>query len=708
MSAYRWLLPLRGAPDETAAAALEELAGCAPEDVLWVSGRSAPLPFAAVEPRRARRLLGRSYLAVVLDLHDGPDADLIGLSGGFVWGGGALMLRLPVDHELPMAGRARLAVWPFGESDVGDRLWARLLTGIDGRSSRWTPAVARAFRDRLSTPLAGDPATDAQARAVTALTAAWLSGSPRSTVLVADRGRGKSAALGLALRRWGEAGGEWSRVAVVADDAAAWPEIRRFAGVGPEGDGPRVMSALAAAGQAMVERDPPPLSLLIIDEAARLPVPVLQRIVERHPSVHLALSTTARGYEGTGRGFELRFVPWLAGRRPVARLTMDAPIRFVAGDPLERWLFDRLLLDAEPATLPTNIALEAIEATELDRGALAADERLLRDLFGLLVHAHYRTTPGDLHRLLDAPNLRIHALLLGDRVVAATWIALEGGLTAAMCDDLYWGRQRLRGHALTETLVSHCGAPPAGRLELARSVRIAVHPALRRRGLGRRLVEHVHRAHPVDLFGTVFGATPGLIAFREAVGYRLVRLGASRGSRTGEPAAVMMRPVSPAAEALVQRLGQALARGLPLQLELMDGDGLLLLDPALRGALLSAAERASAGAPASDAPADATVAHFAFGPRTFESAAGPIIALCEAHRSDLAALSSVERGLIEGRVLARKGWDAVMAEVGLPSVAATMRGVRRAVRALVRRVRPDIEAQWGPERAAGSVQSVSR
>jgi tRNA(Met) cytidine acetyltransferase len=67
----------------------------------------------------------------------------------------------------------------------------------------------------------------------------------------------------------------------------------------------------------------------------------------------------------------------------------------------------------------------AIEAVALDRDALVADETQLREFFGLLVHAHYRTTPGDLHRLLDAPNLRLHALRHRGQVVAACLLALS-------------------------------------------------------------------------------------------------------------------------------------------------------------------------------------------------------------------------------------------------------------------------------------------
>ncbi len=65
---------------------------------------------------------------------------------------------------------------------------------------------------------------------------------------------------------------------------------------------------------------------------------------------HLAFATTARGYEGTGRGFLLRFVRWLEQRpEPVDHLRLDTPIRFAPDDPVERFTFEALLLDAKPS-----------------------------------------------------------------------------------------------------------------------------------------------------------------------------------------------------------------------------------------------------------------------------------------------------------------------------------------------------------------------
>ena len=91
--------------------------------------------------------------------------------------------------------------------------------------------------------------------------------------------------------------------------------------------------------------------VIMIDEAAQIPVPVLQRIVRRHSGTHFIFATTTRGYEGSGRGFTLRFVEWLRNLDPTLHEEdLTEPIRWSSCDPLERMVYDALLLDAQYPT----------------------------------------------------------------------------------------------------------------------------------------------------------------------------------------------------------------------------------------------------------------------------------------------------------------------------------------------------------------------
>jgi tRNA(Met) cytidine acetyltransferase len=419
--------------------------------------------------------------------------------------------------------------------------------------------------------------------------------------------------------------------------------------------------------------------IIVVDEAAQLPLPLLESLVSRHPRATLAFATTTHGYEGTGRGFVLRFLDWLAKARPqpTEQLTLKEPIRWKLGDPLEHFVYRLLALDVEVA--PASLRAGALPAPRrIDKDELARDEALLRSLLALLVHAHYRTTPADLERLLDAPNLDVFAIVEDRRVLGATLVAREGALPRATSEALARGEWRIRGHALADTLIVHAGRVDAGELEQVRSVRIATHPELRRRGIARALVEHIHASYAPDLFGTIFGATPNLLAFRRALGYSLVRVGSSRGISTGEPPVVLLRAGTPRGGALIADLVADLARNLPLQLELLASEG--ELDPGLERAL-----RQDLPAPIEldSSEIRARVVRFADGAQPLEAAAYALRRYLSAHPERLARLEPNERCLLEQRLLARASWRASARAAGYADVPAAMKATRPAIRKLI-------------------------
>src|SRR5690606_17971146 len=79
---------------------------------------------------------------------------------------------------------------------------------------------------------------------------------------------------------------------------------------------------------------------LIVDEAAAIPGPLLEKLAVRFPRV--LLTTTVQGYEGTGRGFLLKFCGRFAG---LQRYSLSTPVRWAAGCPLERVVASALLFD---------------------------------------------------------------------------------------------------------------------------------------------------------------------------------------------------------------------------------------------------------------------------------------------------------------------------------------------------------------------------
>jgi tRNA(Met) cytidine acetyltransferase len=487
----------------------------------------------------------------------------------------------------------------------------------------------------------------------------------RTTVVAeADRGRGKSSAAGLAAGALAADGEDvlvtapsyrasteiFARAAAVFDDLGV--SITRDEEVNPRvldaGEGSvRFVPPTAAADlvggrseSAAVERsggvgsdrieteagpdggtgDDRSPDVLFVDEAAGLPVPVLDRLLGAD---RLAFVTTVHGYEGAGRGFSIRFRERLAASDHEAVDTrLDDPIRYAAGDPVEVWLFRALLLDARPAidSLVADAAPEAVAYERLTTGDLLADERLLREVFGLLVAAHYRTEPNDLARLLDGPNLSVRALTYRGHVVAVCLLAREGGLPEERRRAIYEGG-RIAGHMLPDVLTSQLcderGGAPAG----LRVVRIATHAAVRSRGLGSHLLDRVRaelndRATAddrengdrddsrgvgehddgdgrtdtdlpggIDWLGVGYGATPQLIDFWRENGFHTVHVSTTRNETSGEFSLLMLAGLTDRGEALTRRHTRWFARRFPAVLS----DALSALDPDIaRGALASA------------------------------------------------------------------------------------------------------------------------
>jgi len=368
-------------------------------------------------------------------------------------------------------------------------------------------------------------------------------------VLGADRGRGKSAAIGLALVA--VARSRALKVLVTAPSRQALTSL--FERVEHELGALTWQGEWARAGvleigyltpsEALKRR--PAADLLVIDEAAAVATPILSALSGHYP--RLIFATTQHGYEGNGRGFTLRFLDELKRLVPgVEQLQMRTPVRWAPGDPLEQLVSKLLLLDAEPEE-PDPGSDEPLRVETLDRDRLLHDEPLLRHLFGLLILAHYRTTPGDLRVLLDSPNLQVHLLMRGAELVGCALIAREGELSEELARGVWEGHRRPTGHLLPQALIAHEGELAVAPWCAWRVLRIAVHPRLQRQGLGghllNALVERARR-EGVDYMGAGFAATRELLGYWRHGGFLPVRVGDQLDPVSGAHSVLVLNPLS--------------------------------------------------------------------------------------------------------------------------------------------------------------------
>ena len=350
-------------------------------------------------------------------------------------------------------------------------------------------------------------------------------------VITAARGRGKSALAGMLAQHN-------QHCLVTAPAKVSTDVLAAFAGEHFHFMAP---DAILAADSV------PSAQWLIIDEAAAIPAPLLQQLVQRFPRV--LMTTTVQGYEGTGRGFMLRFCATLP---QVQHFQLDEPLRWSANDPLEQWLSRALLFeDAAESELQGEVTI--FPATP-EQGVLEAGYRLLAS-------AHYRTSPLDLRRMLDAPGMRFWLAGTSENIVGALWLVEEGGLDEPLAEAVWAGLRRPRGNLVAQSLAAHAGYAEAATLRSQRISRIAVLAAQRQRGIGSALVAAAHQqADGCDFLSVSFGYTETLWQFWQRCGFTLVRIGSQREASSGCYAAMAIRALTPAGERLQQQAAQRFAR----------------------------------------------------------------------------------------------------------------------------------------------------
>ena len=189
--------------------------------------------------------------------------------------------------------------------------------------------------------------------------------------------------------------------------------------------------------------------LVVIDEAAAIPLPLVRKLMGPYL---VFMSSTINGYEGTGRSLSLKLIKQLReqssakaanapadteiadrdtgraskagesgqlGGRSLREITLSEPIRYAQGDAVEKWLNSLLCLDATLPRSKNNIAgcpdPSQCQLLNVNRDTLFSfhpvSERFLQQMIALYVASHYKNSPNDLQLMSDAPAHELYVLV---------------------------------------------------------------------------------------------------------------------------------------------------------------------------------------------------------------------------------------------------------------------------------------------------------
>ncbi|MFZ1871911.1 MAG: GNAT family N-acetyltransferase [Chania sp.] len=537
----RRLLVLSGEPQWCRIQA-QQLAAQLLGDWPWV-GSEAPSELPSLNSGTVRTLLGQERLHAVFDATQGLDVEALAQLCGTLRAGSWLLLLVPTWSNWVQQPDGDSLRWSDCSQPIATpNFIAHLLQQLaaDPEVTLWRQGdplcLARLPQRADWQPPLGLPSTEQQAilvRLLAAESGVW--------VLTAARGRGKSTLAGML---------------VAASPLSCWitGPSRAATEVASEWAGGKAQFwAPDALLQYCAEHNVSDVGWLLVDEAAAIPAPLLQQLISYFPRV--LLTTTVQGYEGTGRGFLLKFCAALPQWQP---LSLQQPIRWAAGDALERIIDNALLFNEEPVW---SAAHHPLSINPLEQAALCVDPLKLRRFYALLSSAHYRTSPLDLRRLMDAPGMHFSAASQADEIVGALWLVDEGGLSAELAHEVWAGRRRPRGNLVAQSLAAHGGQWWAPTLRSRRITRIAVLPELRQQGIARQLIEQQkQRSQELDFLSVSFGYTEPLWRFWHSCGFTLVRIGSKPEASSGCYTAMALLPLSEQGRALCHAAHKHLAR----------------------------------------------------------------------------------------------------------------------------------------------------
>lgn len=274
--------------------------------------------------------------------------------------------------------------------------------------------------------------------------------------------------------------------------------------------------------------------LVVIDEAAAIPLPIVKGLLGPYL---VFMASTINGYEGTGRSLSLKLIKQLRnqskgtgredsltmitsrnkkpdtisystiGTRQLREISLEEPIRYADGDPIEKWLNKLLCLDVTLIKNPRFAAKGTPHPSQCNLFIVNRDtlfsyhpvsENFLEKMMALYVASHYKNSPNDLQLMSDAPAHQLFVLLPpidpkdGGKIpdpLCVIQVALEGQISKESVRNSLSRGQRAGGDLIPWLISQQFQDEEFAGLSGARIVRIATNPEYASMGYGSRAIE---------------------------------------------------------------------------------------------------------------------------------------------------------------------------------------------------------------------------
>nr|WP_289848829.1 GNAT family N-acetyltransferase [Paraglaciecola arctica] len=396
----------------------------------------------------------------------------------------------------------------------------------------------------------------------------------RPLVLTADRGRGKSSALGIAAADLIRSSAKTICITAphINNIEQVFFHIKRLLPEVTESSNSvsYLSGSLTFKPIDVILEENSHIDLLLVDEASAMPIHLLCKLAKKFSRI--VFSSTIHGYEGSGRGFEMRFLKQLSQLKPdYKRVEISQPIRWYKGDTLEQFWFNTLFHNTKHEAKIHDETNQPIICRGISKQELIDDKDLLADLFRLLINAHYQTSQDDLQRMLDAPELQCFILTKGVTLLGVVQIIEEGGrFFGELADNIANCSRRVKGHLVAQSITSSYNMASFVLARQWRISRIAIEPEYQRKGYGKKLINFVEQQaiqHNIEFLTTSFGCNSDILRFWHSSEFVLTKLSSKPEISSGEHSGICIKALADKQQQRIKNLNKEFYQELIYQLD---------------------------------------------------------------------------------------------------------------------------------------------